>query len=35
MNTPYPDPLANIAVAPEIAALPKADLHPHQELFPR
>ena len=29
------DPLAQIPIAEEIAALPKADLHLHQEIFPR
>lgn len=28
-------PLAEIAISPEVAALPKADLHLHQEVFPR
>jgi adenosine deaminase len=29
------DPLAEVPISPEVAALPKADLHLHQEVFPR
>jgi adenosine deaminase len=29
------DPLADVPISPEIAAVPKADLHLHQEIFPR
>jgi hypothetical protein len=29
------EPLADVAVALDIASLPKADLHVHQEIFPR
>jgi adenosine deaminase len=29
------EPLADVSVTPDMAALPKADLHLHQEVFPR
>src|SRR5258707_8365665 len=29
------EPLIDVAAPPEVAALPKADLHLHQEIFPR
>src|SRR6266542_6035552 len=35
MTRPTLAPLSEVAVSPEVAALPKADLHLHQELFPR
>jgi adenosine deaminase len=35
MVRPQIDPLGEVPISPEIAALPKADLHLHQEVFPR
>ena len=35
MNTATIEPLAEIAIGPEVAALPKADLHLHAESGPR
>ncbi|MGH2354385.1 MAG: hypothetical protein ACRDJN_22490, partial [Chloroflexota bacterium] len=34
-ETPLLAPLADVPISPEVAALPKADLHLHQEVFPR
>ncbi len=35
MAAPALEPLADVSVSPEVAAVPKADLHLHQEVFPR
>ena len=35
MTAPILEPLAGLPTSPEVAALPKADLHLHQEVFPR
>ncbi len=35
MVVPALEPLTDVSVTPELAALPKADLHLHQEVFPR
>jgi adenosine deaminase len=35
MAVPALEPLSDVSATPEVAALPKADLHLHQEVFPR
>jgi len=35
MAIPALEPFADVSVSPEVVALPKADLHLHQEVFPR
>jgi hypothetical protein len=35
MAVPALDPLSDVSATPEVAVLPKADLHLHQEVFPR
>src|SRR3712207_4737280 len=35
MAAPALEPLSDVSVSPEVAALPKADLHLHQEVLPR